>query len=40
VAVHPRFRRQGLASQLEILAARQFDTNGGFYAIIQRHNTG
>jgi GNAT superfamily N-acetyltransferase len=40
VAVHPRFRRQGLASQLEDLAARRFDTDGVFYALIQRNNTG
>ncbi|MCX6069767.1 MAG: GNAT family N-acetyltransferase [Chloroflexi bacterium] len=40
VAVHPGFRRKGLASQLEDFAARQFTTDGVFFAVIQRNNIG
>jgi GNAT superfamily N-acetyltransferase len=40
VVVDPGFRRKGLASQLEDFAARQFDEDGVFFAIIQRNNIG
>jgi GNAT superfamily N-acetyltransferase len=40
VVVHPDFRRQGLASQLEDFAVRQFDEDGVFFALIQRNNIG